>query len=79
MAATASLSVTSAATEIALTPRALSSATAAIDFVSLRPTTAISAPASASPLRHAEADAAIAAGDDGHLAAEIEQTSGLHG
>src|ERR1700686_677776 len=49
MAATASLSVTSVATEIALTPRALSSATAAINFVSWPPRTAISAPASASP------------------------------
>ena len=49
MAATAALSVTSAVTAIALTPHALSSAAAAVDLASLRPTTAMSAPASASP------------------------------
>ena len=49
MAATAALSVTSATTDIALTPRARKSAAAASDFASLRPTTATSAPASASP------------------------------
>src|SRR3954462_11228242 len=49
MPATAALSVTSAATAIALTPCRFSSATAAADFVSLRPTMAMSAPASASP------------------------------
>ena len=49
MRATASLSVTSATTEAALTPRAARSSTAAFDFVSLRPTIAMLAPASASP------------------------------
>src|SRR5439155_45194 len=49
MAATASLSVTSAATAIALAPPCLSSATAAADLASLRPTTAIAAPARARP------------------------------
>src|SRR6516165_624646 len=49
MRATASLSVTSATTEAALTPRAARSFTAAFDFVSLRPTIAMLAPASASP------------------------------
>src|SRR5882672_7481494 len=49
MVATADLSVTSAGTDIALTPRCLRSATAAFDFASLRPTIAMSAPASASP------------------------------
>src|ERR1700748_3563542 len=45
----ASLPVTSATTAIARTPRAASSAAAAFDFASLRPTTAMSAPASARP------------------------------
>src|SRR5689334_3352398 len=49
IAATAALSVTSVATAIALTPRLYRSSTALADFASLRPTTAISAPASASP------------------------------
>src|ERR1700730_7442220 len=47
--ATAALSVTSAMTDIALTPRLRRSATAAFDFASLRPTTAMPAPASARP------------------------------
>src|SRR5262245_7999888 len=49
IAATAALSVTSVATAIAFTPRFRKSSTAAADFASLRPTTAMSAPASASP------------------------------
>src|SRR6185436_20288810 len=49
MAATESLSVTSAATAIAVAPPCLSSATASADLASLRPTTAIAAPACASP------------------------------
>ena len=49
MAATASLSVTSAITAIALAPPCSSSATASADLASLRPTTAIAAPACASP------------------------------
>src|SRR5205085_7393147 len=49
IADTAALSVTSVATAIALTPRLRRSSTAAADLASLRPTTAISAPASASP------------------------------
>src|SRR5450755_995665 len=49
MAVTAALSVTSATTDIVLTPCPPSSATAASDFVSLRPTIATLAPASASP------------------------------
>jgi len=49
ISATADLSVTSATTDIALTPHCLISTTAALDFASLRPTIAISAPASASP------------------------------
>src|SRR6185436_1319929 len=49
MAATAALSVTSAATAIALAPLCSSSATAAADLASLRPTTAIAAPACARP------------------------------
>ena len=53
---------------MALPPAFSSSATAAADLASLRPTTAIAAPASAKSPRHAEPDAAIAAGDDGYLA-----------
>src|SRR5450631_481677 len=49
MAVTAALSVTSATTDIALTPCRLSSAAAASDFVSLRPTITNWAPALASP------------------------------
>src|SRR5689334_1267974 len=49
MAATAAWSVTSAAIAIAFTPRLRRSSTAVADFASLRPTTAIWAPASASP------------------------------
>src|ERR1700687_976533 len=49
MAVMAALSVTSATTDIALTPCRLSSATAASDFASLRPTITTLAPASASP------------------------------
>src|SRR6266851_6676051 len=49
-AATADLSVTSAVTDMAVAPRCLSSVTAAADFASLRPTMAIAAPASASPI-----------------------------
>src|SRR5215472_8560768 len=49
MRPTACLSVTSLATAMALTPRAQRSATAAFDFSSLRPTTAMAAPASARP------------------------------
>src|SRR6266404_6278353 len=49
ISATAALSVTSAVTDIALAPFCLSSATAAFDFASLRPTMTISAPASANP------------------------------
>src|ERR1700737_1789780 len=49
ISATAALSVTSAGTDIALAPCCLSSATAATDFASLRPTMAMPAPASASP------------------------------
>src|SRR5580704_15166015 len=49
MSSTAALSVTSAVRQIALMPRSLSSATAAVDLASLRATMAISAPASASP------------------------------
>src|SRR5437763_12286262 len=49
ISATAALSVTSAVTDIALVPRCWSSATAALDFASLRPTTATAAPASARP------------------------------
>src|SRR6266704_186801 len=49
MVATADLSVTSAVTDMALTPRCLRSATAAFDFASLRPTIATAAPDSASP------------------------------
>src|SRR5262245_40993538 len=49
MEATPALSVTSVATAIAFTPRLRRSSTAAADLASLRPTTAISAPASASP------------------------------
>ena len=45
----AALSVTSAATAIALAPPCASSATAAADLASLRPTTAIAATASANP------------------------------
>src|ERR1700733_8977487 len=49
IAVTADGSVTSATTDIALTPSLARSAAAAIDFASLRPTIAILAPASASP------------------------------
>src|SRR3981189_995421 len=49
ISATAALSVTSTTIDIALEPCCLSSATAASDFASLRPTMAISAPASANP------------------------------
>src|SRR5438876_4160654 len=49
MAVTAALSATSAATDIALALRCWSSAIAAADFASLRPTIAMPAPASAKP------------------------------
>src|SRR5947207_15423846 len=49
MSVTAALSVTSAVMDIALAPACLSSATAAADFASLRPTIAMPAPASANP------------------------------
>src|SRR6266446_7803630 len=49
MAVTAALSMTPAVTDIALVPACLSSATAAADFASLRPTIAMPAPASANP------------------------------
>jgi hypothetical protein len=49
MAVTAALSVTSVTIAIAFTPRRPRSSTAAADFAWLRPTTAMAAPASASP------------------------------
>ena len=74
MAATAALSVTSAMTDIALTPRCLSSATAAFDFRLIAPDDRDSGAGFRQSARHAEPDAAIAAGDDRHLAAEIEES-----
>ena len=74
MAATAALSVTSAVD--ARWPcrlRCLISATAAADFAWLRPTIDDVGAGVRQPARHAQADAAIAAGDDGDLAGEIEE------
>ena len=69
----AASSVTSTSSTAVLTPSLASSAAAASDFCLLRPATAIAAPACARPARHAEADAAVAAGDERDAALEIEQ------
>ncbi len=72
MAATAALSVTSATTEMALAPRCLSSATAASDLACVAADDRDGGAGFRQSARHAEANAAIAAGDDGDLAGEIE-------
>ena len=68
----ASLATSTSSTAV-LTPSLASSAAAASDFLMLRPAMAMAAPASRHAARHAEADAAVAAGDDGHAALEIEK------
>jgi len=72
MLETTSLSVTSATTAIAFPPPAVISATACSDF-SVLPYDGNRGAGRDEASRHAEADAAIAARDDGDLAAKIEQ------
>src|SRR5713226_9400905 len=64
--------VTSATMPATLAPPSRSSAAAVSHFSWLRPTMTTGA-GGAEPARHAEADAAIAAGDDRHFAGEIEE------
>ena len=72
MAATAALSVTSAATEIALAPPRVELGDRGVRLGFIAPDDRDRSAGFGQSARHAEADAAIAAGDDGHLAAEIE-------
>ena len=69
MAATAALSVTSATTEIALTPRLPKVGDRRVRLRFIAPDDRDLGAGFRKPARHAEADAAIAAGDDGDLAA----------
>ena len=54
-------------------PQAASTATAASDFAGSRAATTIAGPGGGEPARHAEPDAAIAAGDDCDTPGKIEQ------
>ena len=72
MAATADLSVTSATTDIALTPSFREVGGRGDRLRLIAPDDRDSSAGFRQSARHAKADAAIAAGDDGDLAAEIE-------
>ena len=72
MAATAALSVTSATTEMALAPRCQQVGDGLLRLRCIAPDDGDGGAGVRQPARHAEADAAIAAGDDRDLAAEIE-------
>ena len=73
MAATAALSVTSAVTAIALTPQRPEVGGRGGRLCLVAPDHRDIGAGFRQPPRHAEPDAAIAAGDDSHLAGEIEE------
>ena len=72
MAATAALSVTSAMTAMALAPRPLEFGDRGLRLGLVAADDRDGGAGFRQAPRHAEANAAIAAGDDGHLAGEIE-------
>ena len=74
MAATAALSVTSATTEIGLGARCSRLGDRRVRLHVIAPDDGDRGAGFRQPARHAKADAAIAAGDDGHLAVEVEES-----
>ena len=68
----ASLATSTSSTAV-LTPSLASSAAAASDFLHVAPGDGDGRPGLGHAARHAETDAAVAAGDDRHAALEIEE------